>query len=228
MNRRSFSFERFGTRPIWRALIAVWLVTGAGCGRGEPTGASPAASDRGVVASKLRPKPIDRDRPVVRIDTSHGAITIRLDAARAPGSVRNFLDYASSGFYDNTIIHFVEPGKLIAAGGYAADRSPKPPRQPIRNEAHNGLKNRRGTIAMARNAAFIDSATSQFFINLADAPQRDYQNDTAAGYGYCVFGEVIEGLDVAERISQSPTTNLAGDLVQTPEPPVVVKSIRLE
>jgi cyclophilin family peptidyl-prolyl cis-trans isomerase len=80
---------------------------------------------------------------------------------------------------------------------------------------------------MARDAALIDSATSQFFINLADAPQRDYRGDTADQYGYCVFGEVTEGLDVAVRISQSPTTDLSGDLVQTPDPPVVIQAIRV-
>jgi peptidyl-prolyl cis-trans isomerase B (cyclophilin B) len=98
---------------------------------------------------------------------------------------------------------------------------------PIRNEAHNGLKNSRGTIAMTRDPALIDSATSQFFINLADAPHRDHQGDTAEQYVYCVFGEVIEGLDIAERISKAPTTNLGGDLLQTPEPPIIISSVRI-
>jgi peptidyl-prolyl cis-trans isomerase B (cyclophilin B) len=116
---------------------------------------------------------------------------------------------------------------MIVAGGYAADRTPKPARQSIRNEAHNGAKNVRGSIAMARDASLIDSATSQFFINLADAPQRDHQGDTAADYGYCVFGEVTEGLDVAEKISKSSTTDLGGDLAQSPDPSVIIKSIRI-
>ncbi len=141
--------------------------------------------------------------------------------------MRNFLNYSSDGFYDNSLVHFVDPGKMIVAGGYAADRTPKPTRTPIRNEAHNGLKNVRGTIAMARDASRIDSATSQFFINLADAPQRDHTGDTAADYGYCVFGQVTEGLAVADRISKSPTTDVGGDLAQTPDPPVVIKSIRV-
>jgi peptidyl-prolyl cis-trans isomerase B (cyclophilin B) len=117
---------------------------------------------------------------------------------------------------------------MILAGGYTAERQLKTARSPIRNEAHNGLKNVRGTIAMAREQAFIDNATSQFFINLADAPQRDHQGLSADQYGYCVFGEVIEGLDVAERISNSPTTDLGGDLARTPEPPVLIKSIRAD
>ena len=117
--------------------------------------------------------------------------------------------------------------KMILAGGYGADRQLKRPRISIRNEAHNGLKNLRGTIAMARDQSEIDNATSQFFINLADAPQRDHQGDTADTYGYCVFGEVTDGLDVADRISQSSTTDLGGDLVKTPEPPVVISSVRV-
>ena len=152
------------------------------------------------------------------METNQGAITIRLNAVLAPVTVRNFLNYAGDGFYDNTLVHYVDPGKMILAGGYSADRQAKPPRLPIRNEAHNGLKNTRGTIAMTRDPGQIDSATSQFFINLADAPQRDHQGDTPEAYGYCVFGEVIEGLDVAEKISQSSTSNLGGDLIQTPEP----------
>jgi cyclophilin family peptidyl-prolyl cis-trans isomerase len=170
---------------------------------------------------------MDRQRPVVRIETSEGEITIRLDAVQAPGTVRNFLNYAGEGFYDNTLVHYVDPGKMILAGGYSADRQAKPPRLAIRNEAHNGRKNTRGTIAMTRDPASIDSATSQFFINLADAPQRDHQGETPDTYGYCVFGEVIDGLDVAEKISQSSTSNLGGDLIQTPEPPVVITSVRV-
>jgi cyclophilin family peptidyl-prolyl cis-trans isomerase len=170
---------------------------------------------------------MDRQHPVVRIETNQGAITVRLDAVRAPVTVRNFLNYASDGFYDNTIVHYVDPGKMILAGGYTTDRQAKPPRLAIRNEAHNGLKNTRGTIAMTRDPGQIDSATSQFFINLADAPQRDHQGDTPEAYGYCVFGEVTEGLDVAEKISQMSTSNLGGDLLQTPEPPVIINSVRV-
>jgi cyclophilin family peptidyl-prolyl cis-trans isomerase len=170
---------------------------------------------------------VNLQKPELLIDTSAGPITIRLDGVRAPGTVRNFLNYVNERFYDNTVVHYVDAGKMIVAGGYSADRSLKPARTPIRNEAHNGLKNVRGTIAMARDASRIDSATSQFFINLADAPKRDHAGETAATYGYCVFGEVTEGLDVAEKISKSPTTDQGGDLVQTPDPPVIIKSIRV-
>jgi cyclophilin family peptidyl-prolyl cis-trans isomerase len=116
---------------------------------------------------------------------------------------------------------------MIVAGGYSADRKAKTAGTPIRNEAHNGLKNTRGTIAMARDPSQIDSATSQFFINLADAPQRDHTGDSPETYGYCVFGEVTEGLDVAEKIAQTPTTDQGSDLAQTPDPPVVIKAVRV-
>jgi cyclophilin family peptidyl-prolyl cis-trans isomerase len=202
----------------------------AGCRKDSDTSTASAdeAAQMGSTSGQaVSAKEVDRKHPVVRIDTNHGAIVVRLDAVRAPGTVRNFLNYASEGFYDNTIVHYVDLGKMILAGGYTADREAKPVRAPIRNEAHNGLRNVRGTIAMARDQSMIDNATSQFFINLADAPQRDHRGESSDEYGYCVFGEVTEGLDVAERISQSSTIDLGGDLVKTPEPPVVIKSIRV-
>ena len=202
----------------------------AGCNRSSSKPAAAGSDKSGnAVAAAAGPaaKNVDLEKPVVQIETSAGSITVRLDGIRAPGTVRNFLNYANEGFYENTLVHYVDPGKMIVAGGYSADRKPKPARTPIRNEAHNGVKNVRGTIAMARDASQIDSATTQFFINLADAPQRDHTGDTPANYGYCVFGEVTEGLDVAEKISQSPTTDQGGDLAQTPDPPVVIKSIRV-
>jgi peptidyl-prolyl cis-trans isomerase B (cyclophilin B) len=163
----------------------------------------------------------------VRIETSLGAVTVKLDAASAPVTVRNFLNYAIEGFYDGTIVHYVAPQELLVAGGYNSHRRPKPPGTAIRNEAHNGLKNVRGSIAMTRDPALIDSATSQFYINLTDAPQRDHHGDSADSYGYCVFGQVVEGLEIADRIAASPTTSLAGDLQQTPDPPIVITSIRV-
>jgi cyclophilin family peptidyl-prolyl cis-trans isomerase len=219
-------FNKPGTQSIWRGLLAASLIAAvAGCDRQRSSGDSATVGKTAETSPRAK---LDPEHPVVQIETNLGEITVRLDAVRAPGTVRNFLNYANSGFYDDTIVHYIDPDKMIVAGGYTADRTLKPPHPPIRNEAHNGLKNRRGTIAMARDAALIDSATSQFFINLADAPQRDYQGDTADEYGYCVFGEVTAGLEVAERISQSPTTDLGGDLAQTPDPSVVIKSIRVE
>jgi peptidyl-prolyl cis-trans isomerase A (cyclophilin A) len=202
----------------------------AGCNRSsstpETTGSDKSAA---AVAAPVSPtaKAVDLEKPVVQIETSAGSITVRLDGMKAPGTVRSFLSYANDGFYENTLVHYVNPGKMVVAGGYSADYKAKPARMTIRNEADNDVKNVRGTIAMARDASRIDSATTQFFINLADAPQRDHTGDTPANYGYCVFGEVTEGLDVAEKISQSPTTDKGGDLAQSPNPPVVIKSIRV-
>lgn len=209
------------------ARFSLMLVAGAiGCGSG---GETPPAESPGepAAATAVRPKPINSKNPIIRIETNLGPITLKLDGVNAPGTVRNFLNYATEGFYDNTIVHYVAPGKMIVAGGYTVDRQQKPPRTAIRNEAHNGLKNVRGTIAMTRDPASIDSATSQFFINLEDAPQCDHQGDSADQYGYCVFGQVTEGLETADQISQSPTTSFDGDLSQSPEPPVIIKSIRV-
>jgi cyclophilin family peptidyl-prolyl cis-trans isomerase len=212
-------------------LTVVLAATALGCGRKatDSSSASTVASADEHNSPKSQPavKKVDHVHPVVRVETNMGAITLRLDAARAPGTVRNFLNYVNEGFYDNTLIHYVDADKMIVAGGYTTQRTPKPTRPSIRNEAHNGLKNVSGTVGMARDGSMIDSATSQFFINLADAPQRDHQGDTAAQYGYCVFGEVIEGLDIAARISKSSNKNLGDDLLQTPDPAVVITSVRI-
>lgn len=222
---------RHGREAFAQNMCLAWLATlcivgSVGCNRGEQKNhtSSPTSS---AVNATTRPKPIDAKNPVIRIDTNLGPITLKLDGVNAPGTVRNFLNYATEGYYDNTIVHFVDPGTMIVAGGYTPDRRLKPARTAIRNEAHNGLKNVRGTIAMTRDPAAVDSATSQFFLNLADAPQRDHQGDTADQYGYCVFGQVTEGLEIADKISQAPTANQSGDLQQTPEPPVVITAIRV-
>jgi cyclophilin family peptidyl-prolyl cis-trans isomerase len=203
----------------------------SGCNRGNPSPASAKSGDSAgkndAASESPAAKRVDFEKPVVRVETSLGTITLQLDGIRAPGTVRNFLNYANDRFYDNTLIHFVDPEKMIVAGGYGADGAPKPANNSIRSEAHNGLKNVRGTIAMTRDPTAIDSATSQFFINLADAPQRDHTGDSPDQYGYCVFGEVTEGLDIAEKVSNAPTANHGNDLAQTPDPPVVIKSVRV-
>jgi cyclophilin family peptidyl-prolyl cis-trans isomerase len=212
-----------------QALAGAILV--CGCNRSNPSPSSAAsghsAAQSDTASESPAAKRIDLEKPLVRIDTSLGTITLQLDGVRAPGTIRNFLDYANDRFYDNTLIHFVDPGKMIVGGGYGPDGAPKQARNSIRSEAHNGLKNVRGTIAMTRDPAAIDSATSQFFINLADAPQRDHKGDSPDQYGYCVFGEVTEGMDVADKISKSPTADHGNDLAQTPDPPVLIKSVRV-
>jgi cyclophilin family peptidyl-prolyl cis-trans isomerase len=165
------------------------------------------------------------------IDTTLGKITVRLDAANAPRTVRNFIEYANSGHYDATVFHYVQPDAMILGGGFTAELQEKPTTEPIRNEAHNGLKNRRGTIAMSRDFESIDSARSQFFINLADNPALDHRQQTRGEsgyeeYGYCVFGQVVAGMDVAERIAMVPAHD-QGEFVSTPVDAVVIRSVRL-
>ena len=203
-------------------MLAVAL-SSAGC-RSEIEDEADSSSSVGSGAPTQR---INLEHPVVRIETNRGAIVVELDAVSAPGTVQNFLNYVTDGFYDGTLFHYVAANRMIVGGGYAVEHQLEPTRTPIRNEAHNGLKNVRGTVAMTRDAGLIDSATSQFFINLADAPQLDHAGDSPDKYGYCVFGKVTDGLDVADQISQSVTQDLGGDLVQAPEPPVVIQSIRV-
>lgn len=139
--------------------------------------------------------------PTAVLETSSGKLTIKLDPQSAPRTVNNFLHYVESGFYDQTIFHQVEAGYVILGGGYTSELAEKPGRYPIPNEAANGRKNRRGTVAMARDPNAIDSSTCQFFINLSDNPHLDHRGDDPADFGYCVFGEVIDGLDVLDRIA---------------------------
>ena len=224
-SRQTIGIHRSFTWLIPLLMIGGLLLLG-GCKRGASSATTPEARPDGA-ASSTGPKRIDLEKPVIKIETTLGDIVVQLDGIKAPGTVRNFLNYAGDRFYDNTLVHYVDPGKMLVAGGYSAERKPKAAGTPIRNEAHNGLKNARGTIAMTRDPSQIDSATSQFFINLADAPQRDHTGDAADTYGYCVFGEVTEGLDIAEKISQAPTTDQGSDLAQTPDPPVVIKTVRV-
>lgn len=161
---------------------------------------------------------------VVVMTTSKGVIKIRLDAAKAPLTVQNFLKYVDEGHYDGTIFHRVINGFMIQGGGFDQHLRQKPTHAPIKNEAMNGLKNRRGTIAMARTMV-VDSATSQFFINVVDNGFLDFRAPTAQGFGYCVFGEVIEGMDVVDAIKVVPTGNAAG-MGDVPKEPVVIVSVR--
>lgn len=145
-------------------------------------------------------QPANPANPVVVLETSLGDITIELRQDRAPVSVQNFLAYAKSGHYDGTIFHRVLRGFMIQGGGYTPDLQSKPTRAPIRNEATNGLRNTRGTVAMARSAA-VRSATAEFFINVEDNSQLNHRGITPDQYGYAVFGRVIAGMEVVDRIA---------------------------
>jgi peptidyl-prolyl cis-trans isomerase B (cyclophilin B) len=136
---------------------------------------------------------------MVKLSTNLGAITLDLDAQRAPETVKNFLQYVQDGHYDNTVFHRVIDGFMIQGGGFEPGMRQKPVRAPVGNEANNGLKNDRGTIAMARTGD-PHSATAQFFINVADNAFLNHSAPTAQGWGYCVFGRVTDGMDVVEKI----------------------------
>lgn len=145
--------------------------------------------------------------PIVVIETDLGDIKLELGYEKAPITVDNFLQYVNSGFYNGTIFHRVIAGFVIQGGGLTEELERKEEFPAIKNEAKNGLTNQRGTIAMARTP-FVHSATSQFFINVVDNPHLDYRDDTASGYGYCVFGKVIDGMNVVDRIANVPTHNI--------------------
>ena len=147
-------------------------------------------------------------KPVVRLETSKGTIVLELDADKAPKTVANFVEYVKAGFYDGTIFHRVIPGFMIQGGGFTADMQQKTTREPIVNEAANGLANKRGTIAMARTSD-PNSATAQFFINLKDNAFLDKAN-AQDGAGYCVFGRVTKGMDVVDAIAAVQTATIGG------------------
>ncbi|HEX9080087.1 MAG TPA: peptidylprolyl isomerase [Desulfuromonadaceae bacterium] len=161
--------------------------------------------------------------PLVLMETSMGNVKLELFEKEAPISVKNFLSYVKSGFYNGTIFHRVINGFMIQGGGFSTDFMQKPTRAPIKNEAANGLKNLRGTVAMARTAA-PDSATSQFFINVVNNDMLDRPNPD--GYGYAVFGRVVEGMSVVDRI-KAVKTGFTHGMADVPEHQVVIKSIRL-
>jgi peptidyl-prolyl cis-trans isomerase B (cyclophilin B) len=142
----------------------------------------------------------------VKLTTNFGAITIQLDAEKAPKTVENFLAYVAAGHYDNTVFHRVIKGFMIQGGGFEPGMKQKECRAPIDNEAANGLKNKRGTIAMARTGD-PHSATAQFFINVVDNDFLDFKAPSGQGWGYCVFGEVVDGLDVIDQIKAVRTGN---------------------
>ncbi len=165
--------------------------------------------------------------PRVTIQTTLGSIVVELDRKRAPGTVENFLRYVREGFYDNTIFHRVINGFMIQGGGFTPDFQRKETHKPIRNEADNGLKNLRGTIAMARTMA-PHSATAQFFINVADNGFLDHTRPTPNGWGYTVFGKVVEGMDVVDRIRKTPTGAGGPFPRDVPRKQIVIEKITLQ
>lgn len=168
-----------------------------------------------------------KTKPVsLRIVTNVGDITVKLEPAKAPKTVANFLSYVKSGFYNGTIFHRVIPGFMIQGGGFTVDFDKKPTKAPIVNEADNGLSNLRGTIAMARTSD-PNSATAQFFINVADNKFLDYSAPTVRGAGYAVFGHVTSGMKVVDKIVNTPTGSAGPFPQNVPKKTVLIESIKI-
>jgi len=231
---------------VWRlfavaGVLASLMVVGfTGCNKKGPattasiSGGADSEEQSGVTGTTLRgsaAKAAPKFRlPVVVIETSAGNIKVRLRDDKAPLTVENFLEnYVDRGFYEQTIFHHVEKGVMIAAGGYTADLEAKQTRTWIRNESNNGLSNTRGTLAMAHHPDYPHSATSQFFINVADNSSFDFREPQESelsedSFGYCVFGEIVEGLDVADHIAESAIKSTE-TFPSVPVEPVVIQSI---
>jgi cyclophilin family peptidyl-prolyl cis-trans isomerase len=197
-------------------LLAALLFLGRQVGAQETPAAPPDAKP-------VTPEPA-MNAVSVTIVTSMGKMTAELDAAKAPVTVSNFLAYVDAKFYDGTIFHRVMPRFMIQGGGFTAEMMQKETRPPIRNEAGNGLKNKRGTLAMARTGV-IDSATGQFFINLVDNVALDHAGNDVQTFGYAVFGHLTSGHDVLDAIARVPTGSF-GPHQNVPRTPVVIASIR--
>lgn len=222
---------------MYKTLIVGLLLTAAVYGDSSPT--EPASSPSPFIqpvglsqqtpATEAAPAPAttsEGDHPVVIMKTSKGDIKIKLFKDKSPVTVENFLKYVDSGHYENTIFHRVIGNFMIQGGGFTSDMQQKPTMAPIKNEAQNGLANKRGTLAMARTSV-INSATSQFFINVVDNDFLNFSSPDAQGFGYCVFGEVIEGMDVVDAI-RSVQTGRKGPHADVPNDPVeIIQVVRV-
>jgi cyclophilin family peptidyl-prolyl cis-trans isomerase len=164
--------------------------------------------------------------PSVVVETSEGSFEIELFADKAPKSVENFLGYVKSGHYDNTVFHRVMPGFMVQGGGFTTDYARKPTRDPVENEATNGLKNERGTVALARTRV-VHSATAQFFVNVNTNPHLDHAGKDPSTYGYAVFGRVTKGMEVVDKIAAVPVGACKDLPRDCPKSPIVIKTVRL-
>ncbi len=209
--------------PVIMLIMLVMLIWG--CEQKEPKQSEQKQNEQKIVdqqGSENKKSDTQGGNPMVIMSTSMGDIKIELYRDKAPITVENFLAYVNEKYYDGTIFHRVIPGFMIQGGGFTPDMQQKATKPPIKNEASNGLKNDTGTIAMARTSV-VDSATSQFFINLTD---NDFLNHGNREFGYAVFGKVVEGMDVLNKIAGVKTGN-QGMHRDVPLEPVVVESIRV-
>ena len=211
-------------RSKWMfAALGLMMTMGCGGGSPPPPAEEPAPAEE-KPAAETAPAPTGTN-PMVEMRTSLGTMKIELYPEKAPKTAENFLRYAREGFYDGTIFHRVISGFMIQGGGFTPDMLEKETRAPIANEASNGLKNVRGSLAMARTGD-PHSASSQFFINTVDNPFLDFTAETVQGYGYAVFGEVVEGLETLDAIKKVSTGSRDG-YDDVPVDPVVIESVRI-
>jgi len=190
-----------------------------------PTSLRRLVFSAGLIAGlSLSTSSADQDVEFVDIHTNKGTISLTLYPQKAPQTVANFLEYVDDGFYTDTIFHRVIPGFMAQGGGFTQQYEQKPTRDPIPNEANNGLKNKRGTIAMARTQ-IPDSATAQFFINLTDNDFLDYRDDSIRGAGYAVFGSVTEGMDVVDAMADIPAGSGGPFRQDVPQQPIIIESV---
>ena len=214
---------------MWKSGMSAMLKLGlcgmlAGCATGKPPAPSgqPEGGPEKPASAAQTPTPEQEKNPVVIIQTTMGDIKIALESEKAPVTVKNFLQYVDDGYYKDTIFHRVISNFMIQGGGFTRDMERQPGgRAPIALESKNGLKNTRGSVAMARTSA-PESATSQFFINVVDNPSLDYPSFD--GHGYAVFGRVVEGLDVVDRIKSTPTGS-AGPHQNVPNEPIAITGV---
>ena len=211
-------------RSKWMlAALALMVTIGCGGGSPPPPAEEPAPAEE-KPAAETAPAPTGTN-PMVEMRTSLGTMKIELYPDKAPKTAENFLQYVREGFYDGTVFHRVISGFMIQGGGFTPDMLEKETRAPIANEASNGLKNVRGSLAMARTGD-PHSASSQFFINTVDNPFLDFTAETVQGYGYAVFGQVVEGLETLDAIKKVSTGSRDG-YDDVPMDPVVIESVRI-
>ena len=201
-------------------LIALCLAVGALVVPQSGTTPPKAVVQVPPLQAPVEPAP---GNPVVRMSTSMGDVTLELFKDRAPVSVANFLQYVADGHYEGTIFHRVKPGFVVQGGGFTASMVEKPTRPPILNEATNGIRNTRGTLTMARMRA-LRSATSQFFVNVVDNAALDHRGYSPDDFGYAVFGRVLSGMDVIDKIAATPT-GTRGDHEDVPVTPIVIQKM---
>jgi len=213
------------SRPLSAVALAASLLLAVAAVAAEPTPPAKAGEKPAEKAGDEMTQQTGKN-PIVVIKTSMGDIEAELYADKAPESVKNFLAYAQAGHYDGTVFHRVIKDFMIQGGGMTADMNQKPTKPPIKNEADNGLKNTTGTLAMARTSV-VDSATSQFFINVKDNAFLDHKGKTPQGYGYAVFGKVISGMDVVRKI-EGVTTTSKGMHQDVPKDAVVIESVTVK